>query len=207
MANQCRACTKELPDATTQCVFCGAAVETYAPPPVSEVPATLRPMPTPAEVQAVLARVDEPAYKIDNSLTGIGGWLILVAIQLATGPFICLYGVIVDLRVLYGARYETHLSTHHVIAALILFEAATSTIAMLALIGLNYLFYSKKRLFPKLMITYICVRAFLMLIDHAAVFEINGHTKVQPVLRYLVYAVIWIPYFINSIRVEQTFTE
>jgi len=197
----------ELPGDATMCAHCGAAVNHPAPVSEAAYQAESEPLSASAMPETLPQLPDKPAYQVDNSLTGIGGWLILVAIQLATGPFICLYGVVVDLRVLYGARYETHLATHHVIATLILFEAATSTIAMLAYIGLNYLFYSKKRVFPKLMITYIGVRAFLMIVDHAAVFGINGHTKVQPVLRYLVYAAIWIPYFINSVRVEQTFTE
>jgi hypothetical protein len=207
MANQCLACAYEVPEGATVCAQCGATVEMPAPVSVAEVPAAQKPMPTPAEVQAALARVNEPAYRVDDSLTGIGGWLILVAINLAFAPLSCCYGIFIDLRALYGAPYENLMDTHHGLAALVLFEASTNTLFLLAVIALNILFYTRKKIFPKLMIAYLAVHLVLVGADHLGAVSLHLNSHSFTLVRTLIYTVIWIPYFMNSIRVEQTFTK
>jgi hypothetical protein len=196
----------DLPDGAATCAHCGAKVERPAPFAEAVSQAEPAPVPQPATTEAPPQLADPPVYRVENSLTGIGGWLILVAIQLATGPIFCMYGMFLDFRVLYGASYETHLASHHAVAVLVLFEAATNTLALQALCGLNFLFYSRKKSFPKLMITYIAARTLFVIVDHVSAVALFGHGSASPMLRYLVYAVIWIPYLMNSIRVEQTFT-
>lgn len=205
MADVCAVCTNELAEGAALCAHCGAAVEA----PATESAAGGRPQPTPAEVQATLAGVNEPAYKVDDSLTGIGGWLILVAINLALAPLYCIFGIFIDLRGLYSPLTDQVLATHHGLAALILFEASTNTIFLLALIGLNFFFYGRKKPFPKLMIAYLAIHLVFVVVDHFATMSLHmGGSQTGPLtmIRAAVYTIIWIPYFMNSIRVEQTFT-
>lgn len=125
---------------------------------------------------------------------------------MAIAPPACILGIFVDLRALYSSSYERGLATHHGLAALVLFEAATNTLFLFALIALNVLFYTKRKTFPKLMITYLAIHLVLIGIDHLAVVGMHVHSQPLTLVRTLIYTVIWIPYFMNSIRVEQTFT-
>ena len=207
MPNLCAVCANELPEASTVCAHCGSQVT--PPPTAAEAP---KPLPTAAEVTAATAGAnqsayDTPAYRVDDSLTGIGGWLILVAINLVLGAFYTVYAILSDLNALYNPRFQLYLNSRHGVATLVLFEAATNTIFLLALVVLNVLFYQRKRVFPKLMIAYLAARLVLIAGDHVVALSMHLHvTSSFTVARAFIYTVIWIPYFINSIRVEQTFT-
>jgi len=146
-----------------------------------------------------------PSFSMGNDLEGIGGWLILVAIGLALAPLSCLHGMIVDLRVLYGRSYQTHLGARPGLAALVLYEAATNTIFLFAILALNLLFYLKKKAFPFWMITYLVCHLALIFIDHIAALRFYPHSSPASLLQSLVGTVIWIPYYLRSERVTATF--
>lgn len=138
-------------------------------------------------------------------LEGIGGWLILVAIGLAVGPFSCLHGLYIDLRVLYLSQYQIAFAGRSGLLLLVLFEAATNTIFVIALVALNLLFYRKRKLFPGGMIVYLSGHLVLVLSDHLGAMHYNVHTSAVDVVRGTVSAAIWIPYFLVSERVKATF--
>ncbi len=91
------------------------------------------------------------------------------------------------------------------LALLILFEAVTNTIFFLSLIGLNVLFYQKKKSFPGWMITFLCVQLFIVLIDHFAAMRYFPTVNMTQVARSVIGAAIWVPYCLRSLRVKETF--
>ncbi|MGB6722155.1 MAG: DUF2569 domain-containing protein, partial [Terracidiphilus sp.] len=146
-----------------------------------------------------------PSFAAGKDLEGIGGWLILVAFGLGIAPFTSIRGISVDLRILYGASYQTWLSAHRGIAALILFEAATNSIFLLGLLGLNLLFYRKKKAFSGWMITYLATHLALILFDHLVALRFSSNPEASPLASVSIGAAIWIPYFLRSERVKTTF--
>ena len=88
-----------------------------------------------------------------------------------------------------------------------MFEASTNTLFLLAIIGLNILFYTRKKIFPKLMIAYLAIHLVLIGADHFGAVSLHLNSHSLTLVRTFIYTVIWIPYFMNSIRVEQTFTK
>jgi hypothetical protein len=140
-----------------------------------------------------------------SDLEGIGGWLILVAIGLATSPLRSIHGIYSTLHVLYGSQFQHTLSIHPGLAVLILYEAVTNSFFFIALIALNYLFYRRKRVFPGLMITFLALNATLLLIDHVVAIQFHPGASVFNVMGAVVGAAIWIPYYIQSERVKATF--
>jgi hypothetical protein len=182
MPSVCAQCATDLPDGAAICVRCGAAVE------------------TPSSAAYV------PSFSMGKDLEGLGGWLILVAIGLALSPLSCVHGMIVDLRVLYGSSYQIHLSAHPGLAALVLYEAATNTIFLVAIVALNLLFYLKKKAFPFWMISYLACHLVLILFDHIAALRFYPHSSPTSLLESLVGTAIWIPYYLRSERVKATFT-
>lgn len=146
-----------------------------------------------------------PMFATGTDLEGIGGWLILVAVGLGIGPLVSLSGVIRDLLMLYGAKYQNVLAARPGIAGLVLYEAVTNSIFLVALVALNILFYKKKRSFPSLMITFLASQLAFVLIDHLAARALQPSTGLAGVFRSLAGAVIWIPYYLRSERVKATF--
>lgn len=143
---------------------------------------------------------DRPAYIGNDELTGIGGWLILTAIQLIVGPAIVIFAIYVDLRFLVDG-----LAVSRGLGVLIMAEAITNSIMLLALIGLNVLFYQKRRQFPRWMITYLVAAFVVSLGDHIGAMMFAPSSSWMGVFRGLIATLIWVPYFLQSQRVEQTF--
>lgn len=189
MTTVCAQCSSALNEGSLVCPSCGSAVAVNSG--ITETGSTDAP---------IFKSIEDP-----NDLNGIGGWLILPAIGLAISPFISLHGVYRTLEVLTGSHYQAFLSFRPGLAALILFEAITNTILFASLVCLNYLFHTKKRAFPTAMILYFCGQFFLLLIDHLMAMRFNPNAQWTAVARSFFAALIWIPYFLNSRRVEATF--
>jgi hypothetical protein len=146
-----------------------------------------------------------PAFVMNNDLTGIGGWLILVAIGLAIGPLFRLHGIYLDSRLLFGSRFQAAMNSKPGLEAIIFFELVTNSFFLAYNVLLNFLFYSKRRSFPMFMIFNLAAQFVAILIDHLWAMHFGPANQGFFVFQALVAALIWIPYMLNSIRVEQTF--
>lgn len=182
---KCRECGTPLDAGTDHCPQCGKIAE-------------------PERVESRTAEASE-MFTSRSDLNGIGGWLILIAVGLAVSPFVSLFGIYRDFRLLFG-HANWALESYHGLALLILFEAATNTIFFLSLIGLNILFYQKKKSFPGWMIAFLCVQIFIILVDHLAAMRYFPTVSLAHPARALISASIWVPYLLRSLRVKETFT-
>ena len=204
MATFCNQCGVEIADETGgACANCGVAKnqsEASGQPP----PTPLMPVP-----DAVLSAstLSVPKFATDSDLKGIGGWLILTVVALAVGPFISLHGVYTDFKVLHAVSYQESLAARPELAALILFEGLTNLILLITQIGLNILLYKTRRSFPRWMIAYLIAGIFFTLCDHLWTMHFNHSTQWTAVLQRVVAALVWIPYFLRSRRVELTFVD
>jgi Protein of unknown function (DUF2569) len=189
------------------CPHCGGAVDPHdalhAEPTQAGAPptATL----TAAEPLPSQPAPYTPAYLMDNGLTGIGGWLILVAIGLGIGPFFRIHGIAIDSQFLFGRRYLTALSTRPGLEAILFYELVTNSFFLAYLLMLNVVFYQKRRRFPTLMIFNLAAQFVTQLIDHLWAMRFGHSAQTFSVVQSFVAALLWIPYMLNSIRVEQTF--
>jgi hypothetical protein len=183
MSSICCQCAIPLEESAETCPACGCSVA--------------------APAQAPLAYA--PRFSSGSDLEGIGGWLILVAIGLAVMPLRSIHGIYTSLQIMYGVKYQNWLSMYAGLAGLILFEAVTNTVYLIALIALNILFYGKRRQFPGLMITYLAMHLGLNIIDHVAALHFFPHHSVLALVQTAAYVAVWIPYYITSERVKVTF--
>ena len=202
MTDRCSHCASALEDGALVCSYCGGEAGSPGGAPQQECD-SLEDGKGPAESNGTGLAV--PMFATGNDLEGIGGWLILVAVGLGIGPLVSLSGVIRDLLMLYGAKYQNVLAARPGIAGLVLYEAVTNSIFLVALVALNILFYKKKRSFPSLMITFLASQLAFVLIDHLAARALQPSTGLAGVFRSLAGAVIWIPYYLRSERVKATF--
>ena len=148
-----------------------------------------------------------PAFATDSDIKGIGGWLILHAIGLAIAPVVSALAIFADMRILGGSTHQATFHARPGLAVLILFEASTNAVMLLALIGLNVLFYQTRRSFPRWMIVFLVGAFVVTLCDHLGARHFRPTTTWTAVFQRFVAAAIWIPYFLLSHRVEQTFVD
>lgn len=148
---------------------------------------------------------------------GLGGWLILPAIGLFVMPIRLTLFLLSDFLPIFQEGYWEVLTTpgseayHHLWAPLITFEIIANTCFIIFAIVLIFMFFAKSYRFPTLFIVYLALNLGVVLIDFIAVGSIPAVTAegnaeaLRELLRAIVGTVIWIPYFLVSKRVKNTF--
>jgi len=153
----------------------------------------------------------------EKSVSGIGGWLILVVIGLIISPIrvgnllITTYAPIFSDGA-WEALTTPGSETYHVLwAPLLIFEIVGNLgIIVLAVLTLWHLLMKSKRT-PRLAITYQSWMVLFVAIDFfaadliPAVAAYDDTDSKKELMRGLFSAAIWIPYFFVSKRVKATF--
>jgi hypothetical protein len=149
--------------------------------------------------------------------SGLGGWLILVAIALLVTPL--------KLGFLLGTTFLPLLTDgtlqalttpgsehyHPFWLPLIAFEVAANSIMLLGSIGLAALFFMKSRRFPKLYIAFLVVNLAILVIDEILGSRIpllassDDLTSMKELSRAVFSCCLWVPYMMVSKRVKNTF--
>jgi hypothetical protein len=156
----------------------------------------------------------------DLAPAGIGGWLILPALGLAISPFWQGFKIVRDIVPSVNLSAWRTLSDpasanySPMWVPAIVFEVATSVLIFVFTLWLAYLFFFRKSpLVPRLFIIWLASQLIIQTIDRLLVnslplaAEQSGSGVTSGLGRAITNAVIWIPYFIWSIRVKNTFID
>lgn len=150
--------------------------------------------------------------------SGIGGWLILPMIGLFLTPLKLGYLLVtVYLQLFLSGSWSvvTTVGTeayHPLWAPLILFEIFVNTVLISWAVALLILLFTKSPHFPRWIILYFIASLVFVSLDMAwcslipAIAAQNDPTAMKELFRSLFAALVWIPYFIKSERVKNTFT-
>lgn len=151
--------------------------------------------------------------------SGLGGWLILPAIGLFLTPVRILTYLGRDLLPLFQDGSWEMLTTpgsefyHHLWAPLIVFEIVGNLSFAIFAVVLIFLFFGKSHRFPALMIAFLLANLAFILSDLLLVGFIPGLGEAVDaeiygeIARGVVGAAIWVPYFLVSKRVKNTFVK
>lgn len=151
---------------------------------------------------------------------GLGGWLILPALGLIILPIRLLMIFYNDFLPIFQEGYWQVLTTpgsgayHHLWGPYIIFEIIGNAIFLIFGIFLLYLFFSKSFRFPKLIIIFYVANLVFVVADFfmgdmipAVAAEKNDPEVIKEVARSIVGVLIWVPYFLVSKRVKNTFVK
>lgn len=131
----------------------------------------------------------------------IGGWLVLPAIGLILGGILSVVGVVLSL----GLASDLPSRYQGVFAANLLFDIGLTVFLIYAAIR----FFGKRRNAPAtmiaLMIAGILVNGLLLAINIGADAEPFAIESAKALVKGIIGAAIWIPYFLVSKRVKRTF--
>lgn len=139
---------------------------------------------------------------VNQKCVGIGGWLILPAIGLVLGPIISVIALIASLgiysdvvRAGYGGIYIFELLVTIGLLGFMLYAAT--------------LFFKKKNKAPSIIITLLILSLVsscaLLAIELGVGAESFAIENGKQLVREIIGAAIWIPYFRSSVRVKATF--
>ncbi len=150
-------------------------------------------------------------------LYGLGGWLILVGIGIVLGPLQILFMIgTIYVPIFQDGTWEMLTSPGSPVydaawAPLLLGELAFNTGMLIASLYLAFLYFTKRRFFPKLFIILTLVSLVFIPLDAWLVsLVLPGEPMWDPITireftRTAVATAIWVPYMLVSIRVKQTF--
>lgn len=206
---KCERCGAFMEQMATACTWCGAggdngSAASFVVPPV---PITPEPALAGADAESNSAAFSvgvNAQSAAQKNLKGIGGWLVLVAINLVLAALGLLFGLGTDLLVLMGGRIPASAS-RPAVTGLLFFDAFSDLILLAALIALNIFFYGKKKIFPRWFITFLAVNFVL---TFALQQMLSSYLPAYPSLMAFgsfVSASGWIAYVLRSERVRQTF--
>ena len=170
------------------------------------------------KVKAGVRLKDTKDMKEETEPCGIGGWLILPMLGLIIAPIrlgILLLTTYVPIftegswEVLTTPGSDSY---HSLWAPLLTYEIAGNIVYIVASIVLLVLLFRKHYSFPKWMIIFYATNLAFVGIDFVladlipAVAAQQNPESLKELVRTMVGAAIWIPYFIKSQRVQNTFT-
>jgi len=152
-----------------------------------------------------------------NGVSGLGGWLVLVQIGLYASIILSSIALFSDLLPSLDSEGWAYLTSesseayHPLWGPTIIFEIVSNAFVVLFCLYILFMFYAKKSVLPKLMIILYVVNVLFLMIDFALVQQIVnsfpelGENSAKEVTRAILTGLIWIPYFLKSVRVRNTF--
>jgi hypothetical protein len=150
---------------------------------------------------------------------GLGGWLVLPAIGLVVTPFWILVTFVRDLLPVFDGDTWSLLTTpgsavyHPALGPLLIFEVVANIFLIVFTIYVIYLFFTKSRKLPKMMIAWLLISGAIVAIDTFAGLLIPivaadaDASYYKELIRGIIAIAIWVPYFNMSKRVKNTFVE
>lgn len=143
----------------------------------------------------------DPRAYARASRTGIGGWLILPAIGIVISPLMVLAGIAQNMTLSESPEVLESFRTTLIGQTLLLFALFGVQIAVAVS------FFMKKRFLPKLMVGYMLGNIALTVVVVAWTASIIGiyPDAVADIMGAVIVAAVWIPYFLISERVKNTF--
>jgi hypothetical protein len=155
-----------------------------------------------------------------NGPVGIGGWLLLPALGLMVTPLVMSFGFYKDLLPalrpdVWNAVTDPRSATYNSwLGPLIVYEVLMNLALFTFTLWLLWNFFTKSRRTPKLFVIWLAASAGTRILDHLLSSQILtvddkpfDPADVRDLVRSIVGAAIWIPYFLRSERVKNTFIE
>jgi hypothetical protein len=153
-----------------------------------------------------------PPLPGDRSPAGLGGWLLLVALGVVTRPLALIRYFVIhgpnyfDQRVWLNVTIPGQSQYHPLTAPLLAFEVAGNTMLFVLSVLTAVLFFRKRRQFPAVIIFMLTAIVVVLIIDSAMAYSIPFTDKsLTGLAQSAIAAGIWIPYFLVSKRVKNTF--
>ena len=155
----------------------------------------------------------------DHIPEGLRGWLVLVGLGIILSPLVLMAQVLPTYIQIFSDGSWSALTTpgtqayNPLWAPILIGELAINSGLVLAWIFISFLYFSKRRTFPKLYISILLFTLALILVDAVVIKSVLPDTPVfdaetaKQFARSLIAVLIWVPYMLVSKRVKATFVK
>lgn len=154
-----------------------------------------------------------------SGVSGLGGWLVLVQIGLILTILLALiqlpefYFTVFDSENwnVFTSRESEYY--HPLWGPTFIIETVFSTFLLGFTVFTLYMFYRKKFILPRLMIILYSANLFFWVVDLILLYqiplarEVEDGSSIRELFQSIISCAIWIPYFLNSKRVKNTFVK
>lgn len=138
---------------------------------------------------------------------GIAGWLILPAIGLVLGPIGIIYSLFLSFMMFGGGVLDDLSSEYPGASAAIIGQQRIQIVFLWCVIWVAVLFFCKKRITPKAFIALLTANLIISIIIESWNSSVFWEPfEIGDIIKSIVGCAIWIPYFLVSKRVKNTFT-
>lgn len=150
------------------------------------------------------------AFSYGSDFIPVGGWLIVVALILFFTPLATIIKLIND-NYFSMSAWDSFDNVHDglVHKSLIVFEAAANTTISCYSVFCLVLLLNKRDILPRYIIGFFILTAACWIIDCVAFVLIHNTVPSETFITYgiktIIFVCIWVPYFLRSTRVEETF--
>lgn len=158
---------------------------------------------------------DLPSQSDTFLKTEIGGWLVLIAINLIISPIYIIYGLFVT-NTFFDTKtieiiFNQSTSDSHLWSMLLILELVYNVFIVVFLVLLLVLFFKRRTILPRMIMAYYALSFIVNTIDYILARQIlntgfENTDSGKSMGQSFIIAAIWIPYFIYSNRVKRTFT-
>ncbi|OIR13223.1 hypothetical protein GALL_56080 [mine drainage metagenome] len=139
----------------------------------------------------------------------IGGWLILIAAGLCLSPLFLLASAVNE-NYFSSNLWNAYagLNKEFIFKSLLTFEVFGNISLICSAVFCGLLFFKKRNILPAYISGFYAFNAFVVLTDYILAANLNrdiASKALMDVVRAILIAAIWIPYFMRSTRVKETF--
>jgi hypothetical protein len=165
-------------------------------------------------------KLQEKQYdQLPLGISGFGGWLIIVQVGLFATVILSLINLFrYSIPSFNAETWETLTSVqssyyHPLWAPTIIFEAFIDGGIILYSLYIILNFYQKKSVVPRLMISFYSLSLLIAVIEYLFMLQIpdwkeaDDGSSIRDIFKSILTCVIWIPYFLKSVRVRNTFVK
>lgn len=216
----CSSCGREVSEESSFCPHCGTSVErTFAAEPPQDGAAQMPAPSTERVSQPGTLSAGAPTVPVGgDGPTGLGGWLVRPIIGLFATPLLNILALVTTILPMREPETWARLTTpgsemYHVLFAPLFYAEAIMAclFTVVSLAALPFVF-RKSYLLPRLMIALYSVSAVWNIVDLALTSKVASDLSLAGAeswgprgIASVVFAVIWVLYFLRSRRVKATF--
>jgi hypothetical protein len=193
MPTQCKLCGLHIPDGVQSCMMCGNRNLVTAP----------------------AGQTITPSLPTAKTLSGPGSaalskWLVAVAISLVAAPVFRVVSIVnFEIPRLFGDDSQAYLQSHPGLSGLLQFEIGMNSLLVIAALVLNFLFYTRRKAFPMLMVAYVAATVLYLAAIIGAINSMSPDANMSggyfSLVRYLIWAGAMIPYLLTSSEIKTRF--
>ncbi|HEY2472972.1 MAG TPA: DUF2569 family protein [Terracidiphilus sp.] len=194
MATQCKLCGLHIPDGVPSCTMCGnsnlVAVNDWEQKINPSLPS-----------QNAAAGPSSPSFS---------KWQWAVALSLVAAPVFRVMSIVnYEIPRLFDEDKQAFLQSHPGMSGLLQFEIGVNAVLVITALVLNFLFYTRRKAFPMLMVAYVAATLLFLAAMIGAVNSMFPDASMSggyiTLVRYLIWAGAIIPYLLTSTEIKTRF--